>query len=82
VHISPEAHPAYYTMGTECFSGAKRPERGADHPLHSSSEAADGFEVYLCLPSMPAQVCYGVIFTFTFHGSESQKFCGICSVIH
>jgi hypothetical protein len=50
VQIGPKAHPAYYTMGTECFSGAKRPDRGTDHPLHSSAEAANGLELYLCPP--------------------------------
>jgi hypothetical protein len=33
----PGAHPASCTMGTGCFSGVKRPGRGADHPLPSSA---------------------------------------------
>ena len=28
----PEAHPAFYTMGTVSFPGVKLPERGVDHP--------------------------------------------------
>jgi hypothetical protein len=45
LQIGPEAHPAYYTMGTEYFSGAKRPERGVDHPFPYSAEAANGLEL-------------------------------------
>ena len=32
VQTVPGVHPASYTMGTESFSGVKRPERGVDHP--------------------------------------------------
>ena len=28
----PEAHPAFYTMGTASFPGVKRPGRGVDYP--------------------------------------------------
>jgi len=34
VQTCPEAHPAFYTMGTGSFLGAKRPGRGVDHPPH------------------------------------------------
>jgi len=34
VQTGPEAHPAYYIMGTGYFPEAKRPERGVDHPPH------------------------------------------------
>jgi len=32
VQTDPGAHPALYTMGTGCFSGANRPGRDVDHP--------------------------------------------------
>jgi len=32
VQTSPEAYPAFYTMGTGSFPGVKRPGRGVDHP--------------------------------------------------
>jgi hypothetical protein len=32
------AHPASYKMGTGSLPGVKRPGRGVDHPLPSSSE--------------------------------------------
>jgi hypothetical protein len=37
VQTGPEAHAASCKMGTGSFLGAKRPERGADHPLPSST---------------------------------------------
>jgi hypothetical protein len=33
---SPRAYPASYTMGTESFTGVKRPKHSANHPLHLS----------------------------------------------
>jgi hypothetical protein len=38
VQTGPGAQPAPCTMGTGCFPGAKRLERGADHPPPSSAE--------------------------------------------
>jgi hypothetical protein len=38
VQTGPGAHLASCTMGTESFSGVKRPGRGADHPPPSSAE--------------------------------------------
>jgi len=52
-------------MGTESFLGVKRLGRGADHQPFSSTVVANGMELYRRLPSVPAQVCHGVTFTFT-----------------
>jgi hypothetical protein len=45
IQTGPEADPASYTKGTGCSPGAKRPERGAGHPI-SVVEIADGLELY------------------------------------
>ena len=48
VHTGPEAHPAYYTMGTRSFPGVKRPGRGVDHPPPpSSAEVKEIVDLYL-----------------------------------
>jgi len=49
----PDAHPAFYTMGTMSFPGVKRPWRGADRPLLSTVEVSNGLELYLRLTSVP-----------------------------
>jgi len=41
-------------MGTRSFLGVKRTGRGADQPHLYSSEVANGAELYLRLPSVPA----------------------------
>jgi hypothetical protein len=46
--------------------GVKRPGRGPAHLLSSKAEAADVLHLYLRLPSVPAQACYGVTFVFPF----------------
>ena len=61
--IGPEAHPASCTMGTGSFQGVKWLGRGADHPPPPSAKVANGLELFLRLPSVPAQACYGVPFT-------------------
>ena len=38
VQTGPGAHPAYYTMDTVYFPGAKRPGRGVHHPPPSSDK--------------------------------------------
>ena len=63
VQIGPRAHPVSRTMGTGSLPGVKWLGRGADHPPPSSAEVANGLEIYLCLPSVPAQACHGVTFT-------------------
>ena len=54
VQTGSEAHPASYTMGTGSFPGVKRPGRGVDYPLPSSTEIKDGVELYLCSTSGPS----------------------------
>jgi hypothetical protein len=43
-------------MGTESFTGVKRPERGIDHPSPSSAEVKDRVEIYIHFPSGPYMV--------------------------
>jgi hypothetical protein len=54
LRAGPEVHPASRTMGTGSFPVLNRPERGADHPPPSSANVANGFDLYLPLPSVPA----------------------------
>jgi hypothetical protein len=51
VQTEPEAHPAYYTIGTASFPRVKRPERAVDHPLPSSAQVKERVELYLYSPS-------------------------------
>ena len=46
VQTVPGAHPASHTMGTGSFQGAKRPGRGVDHPLPSSTEVKERVGIY------------------------------------
>jgi hypothetical protein len=59
-----EAHPNSCLMNTWCFRGTKRPGR-VDHPPPSSSEFANGLEVYIHLPPVHTAACNGTTFTFT-----------------
>ena len=54
VQICHEAYSTTCTMGIGSFRGKKRPGRGAGHPLPSSAEVANGLELDLRLPYMPA----------------------------
>jgi hypothetical protein len=50
------------------FTGEERLQRGAAQPSTSNARVANGLELYLRLPSVPAQTCHGVTFTFkTFY---------------
>jgi hypothetical protein len=49
-----KAHPASGTMGTGSFQGVMWLGHSADHPHPSSAKVVNGFELYLCLPSVPA----------------------------
>jgi len=60
VHTRPGAHPASYTTGTGSFEGAKRPGRGADHPLPSSAEVKERVELYLYSASEPSRPVIGL----------------------
>ena len=76
VQTVPDAHPAFCTMGTMSFPGVKRPKRGADRPLLSTIEVANGLELYLRLTSVPAQTCHRVTFLpKLFYGYE------VCDVL-
>jgi hypothetical protein len=44
------AHPASYTTGTSSFPGAKRPERGINHPPPSSAQVKEKVDLYLYSP--------------------------------
>jgi hypothetical protein len=50
----PRAHPASYTMGIVSLSGVKRPGRGVDHRLPSSTEVKESVELYLYSTSGPS----------------------------
>jgi hypothetical protein len=47
------------------FPGVKRRGVTLTTPPSSSADVANGWELYLRLPSVSAQACHGVIFTFT-----------------
>jgi hypothetical protein len=47
VQTGPGPHPAFYTIGTVSFPGAKRPERSVDHPPFPSAEVEERVEVHL-----------------------------------
>jgi hypothetical protein len=55
VQTSSGAHPSSYTMVTSSSSsGVKRPGRGVEHTLPSSTEVKDRVELYLYSPSGPS----------------------------
>jgi hypothetical protein len=61
----PVAHPDSCAVGTVSFPGVKKPWRRAEHSPLSSAKVANGLEPYQHLPSLPAQTCRGVTFSFT-----------------
>jgi hypothetical protein len=54
VQTGPGAHPASCTMGTGCFPGVKRPDRGVDHPPPTSAEVKERVKLYLYSTSGPS----------------------------
>jgi len=54
-----ETHPASYKMGTGSFTEVRRPERGVDHPLPSSTEVKEIVELYLYSSSGPSRHVIG-----------------------
>jgi len=54
VQTGPGAHPAYCTMSTGSFLGAKRPERGVDHTPPSRAEINERVELNFYSPSGPS----------------------------
>jgi hypothetical protein len=65
VQTGPEAHPASYTMGTWSFPGAKRPERGVDHPPHLAPKSKEEYS-YTSTPPLGLRGLSRVNITFTF----------------
>ena len=47
VQTGPEAHPAFYTMGTGSFPGVKWPGRGVVHPSPYNAEVKESVELFL-----------------------------------
>ena len=45
IQTDSEAHPAFYTMSTGSFPGAKRPGLGVDHPPPYSAEVKERVEL-------------------------------------
>ena len=54
VQTGPGAYPGSCTKSTGSFAGVKRPRRGADHPLPSSTEVKGRVQLYLYSPSGPS----------------------------
>jgi hypothetical protein len=52
-------------MYSASFHGVKWSGRGSDRQSPSSAELANGLDIYLRLPSVPALAFNGVTFTFT-----------------
>ena len=66
VQTGPGAHPASYTMGTGSLSrGAKRPGRGVNHLLPSSTEVKERVGLYLYSLLGP-NIFLSTIFSNTF----------------
>jgi len=66
LHTCCEDHPAL-------FPKVKWPERGFDHPTRPSVEVANGWQLYLHLPSVSAQARHGL--TFTYHAISLSHVC-------
>jgi hypothetical protein len=63
LHLFKNSVPTLQIAGS--FPEAKRPGSGVDHAPHSRAEAANGLELYLRLPTVPAYASHGVTFTLT-----------------
>jgi hypothetical protein len=51
VHADPGAHLDLYTIDNQSLSrGVKRPGRGVNHPLPSTTEVKERVELCLCFP--------------------------------
>jgi len=67
----PGDHPASYTMGTESFSGVKRPRRGVDHPPPSNAEVKERAVLKPYFPSLAFVACSRLIFTLIIRVHKS-----------
>jgi hypothetical protein len=72
VQTGPKAHPAFSRMGAGSSLGIKRPGSGAESLPPSSVEIANGLKLCLRLPSVPAQVCHGLTFTFAVPNTHTH----------
>ena len=79
VQTGPGAHPTSYTLGTGSFPGVKRPGRGADHPLPSSTEVTERVELYFYFPSGPSWPVLGWTFTFNISSVFQYSVADTCS---
>ena len=75
VQTGPVSHPDSYTMGTETFSGAKRPRRGFDLSTSSRAEVKERVVLYLYSPSGLSWTVLRRTLTFTSMGKGSED-CG------
>lgn len=51
-HTGPGAHPVSCTEGSGTLLGAKRPGRGINHQLQSSTDVKGKIELYLYSPAV------------------------------
>jgi hypothetical protein len=56
----PRVPPSLPYNGKWVFPGVKRPGRSDNHIPRSSADVANGLDLYLCLPPVPAVACHGV----------------------
>jgi hypothetical protein len=67
INMSPEAHTAFYTMGTKSFQGVKQSERGVDRPPPSTIEVKETVDLYLYSLPGPSWPILGRTLNFTFY---------------
>jgi hypothetical protein len=70
VQVGPKAHLPSCTVGVGCFLLVQWPGCGADYPPLSVAMVVNGLELYLCLPSVPADACHGTTFVFSLTGTK------------
>jgi hypothetical protein len=76
VQTGPEAHPAFYTMGTGSFPGLKRPGRFCNRPPSYSAEVKESVELYLYSTFGPLWPITGwtlSLLSFTYSYSPAVK---------
>jgi hypothetical protein len=72
VQTGPGAHPAFYTLGTGSFPGAKGSGFGVDHSPHLAPMLKKSRSIPL-LPIWPFVACYRVKFAFVRSGEKNEK---------
>jgi hypothetical protein len=68
------AHLIFYTMGTESFTGVKRPVRDVDHPHPSNAEVKERVELYVYSPSGPSWLVLGWTSALTCYRETVRQF--------